>query len=149
MAKCVGMTWGHNLGAKSACAFFAPNFYFRDMGEEGDSISVCVKKSRVSGSIAHLWLEKQKGKHAIAGCLLSGSSYLVTPMSCHPLLPSICWHSMSSRFCHISDSNLLTISDNTNSVHNLLPFCNQKLLTAPLTLLQICLRRFCYQGNYL
>jgi len=35
---------------------------------------------------------------------------------------------MSSRLCYISDSNLLTISDNTNSVHNLLSFCNQKLL---------------------
>jgi len=43
-------------------------------------------------------------------------------------LPLICWHSMSSRLCHISGSNLLTISDNTNSVRNLLIFCNQKLL---------------------
>ena len=42
-------------------------------------------------------------------------------------LLSICWHSMSNKLCHISDSNLLTMSD-TNSVYNLLPFCNQKLV---------------------
>jgi len=35
-------------------------------------------------------------------------------------------HQSAGKLCHISDSNLLTISDNTNSVHNLLPSCNQK-----------------------
>jgi len=43
---------------------------------------------------------------------------------CHQSVSITC----QQQVCHISDSNLLTISNNTNSVHNLLPFCNQKLL---------------------
>jgi len=33
---------------------------------------------------------------------------------------------------HISDSNLLTMSDDTNSVYYLLSFCNQKLIATAL-----------------
>ena len=32
------------------------------------------------------------------------------------------------RLCHIFDNSLLILSDNTNSVNNLLSFCNQKLV---------------------
>jgi len=46
------------------------------------------------------------------------------------ILSPICWYSMLSGFIiNIFDSRLLIcLSDNTNSVYNLLLFCNQKLV---------------------
>jgi len=97
------------------------------------AICVCIwlwiyRQSLLTGHAGGLVAENEQD-------LLESSSVLNLLSICRQImhdsarfLPPICWHSMSSRLCHISDSNLLIISDNTNSVHNLLPFCNKKLL---------------------
>ena len=51
-------------------------------------------------------------------------------------LSPICWQSMSVSFVSIFDSNLLALFDSTNSVYNLLPFCNQKLIAALVKIFQ-------------
>jgi len=99
------------------------------------TIAICVRiwlwicrQSLLTSYASRLMAETEQG-------LLESGSVLNLLSICRQImhdfaqfLPPICWHSMSSKLCHISDSNLLTISDNTNFVHNLLPFCNQKLL---------------------
>jgi len=99
------------------------------------TIAICVRiwlwicrQSLLTGYASRLMAETEQGLLESGSVLNLLSICLQIMHDFARFLPPICWHSMSSKLCHISDSNLLTISDNTNSVHNLLPFCNQKLL---------------------
>jgi len=92
------------------------------------AVDLSTKSADRRLSASRLMVETEQG-------LLESDSVLNLLSICHQImhdfarfLPRICWHSMSSKLCRISNSNLLIISDNTNSVHNLLSFCNQKLL---------------------
>jgi len=104
-------------------------------GSDFDYKTICVRiwlwicqQNLLTGYASRLVAETEQGLLESDSVFNLLSIYRQITHDFARFLPPICWHSMSSKLCHISDNNLLTISDNTNSVHNLLPFCNQKLL---------------------